>query len=89
MRFEWYAPSPNGVILPPWPRSPRRCRSRACTACSCVAKIGGAIGTIDGLTAASANVMGEVSIRYDEADPDTRRAVVDALAAAGFPVAAG
>ena len=55
----------------------------------CVAKIGGAIGTIDGLTAASANVLGEVSIRYDDAEPDTRRAVVDALAAAGFPVAAG
>ena len=54
----------------------------------CVAKIGGAIGTIDGLTAASANVLGEVSIRYDDAEPDTRRAVVDALAAAGFPVAA-
>jgi copper chaperone CopZ len=53
----------------------------------CVAKIGGAIGSIDGLTAASANLLGEVSIRYDDAEPDTRRAVVDALAAAGFPVA--
>ncbi len=55
----------------------------------CVAKIGGAIGSIDGLRAASANLAGEVSIRYDEGEPQTRRAVVDALAAAGFPVAEG
>ena len=55
----------------------------------CVAKIGGAIGEIDGLRAASANLAGEVSIRYDAEEPQTRRAVVEALAAAGFPVAAG
>ena len=53
----------------------------------CVAKIGGAIGSIDGLRAASANLAGEVSITYDAAEPGTRSAVVDALAAAGFPVA--
>lgn len=55
----------------------------------CVVKIGSAIGSIDGLRAASANLAGEVSIRYDDRAPQTRTAVVDALAAAGFPVQEG
>jgi len=52
----------------------------------CVGKIGRAIGEVDGLLAASANLAGEVSIRYDDARPQTRSAVVEALAGAGFPV---
>jgi copper chaperone CopZ len=53
---------------------------------NCVQKIGEAIREVDGLRAASANLAGEVAIRYDEAEPQTRAAVVDALAGAGFPV---
>lgn len=52
----------------------------------CVGKIGAAIGGVDGLLAASANLAGEVAIRYDDAAPQTRTAVVEALAGAGFPV---
>jgi copper chaperone CopZ len=52
----------------------------------CVGKIGAAIGAVPGLRAASANLAGEVSIRYDDAEPQTRVAVVEALAGAGFPV---
>jgi copper chaperone CopZ len=55
---------------------------------SCVVKIGEAIREVDGLLAASANLAGEVAIRYDDAEPQTRAAVVDALAGAGFPVSA-
>ena len=53
---------------------------------NCVAKIGEAIRDVDGLRAASANLAGEVAIRYDEGEPQTRAAVVEALAGAGFPV---
>ena len=53
----------------------------------CIQSIGAALGTVDGLTAASATLTGAVSIRYDEAQPEVRERVVGALAAAGFPLA--
>ena len=58
----------------------------ACSASAASRKIAGALGPVDGLLGASANLMGEVTVAYER--PDTRTAVVEALAAAGFPVVA-
>jgi len=54
---------------------------------NCIQAIGAALGGVDGLTAASATLTGDVAIRYDESDPEVRERVVVALAGAGFPVA--
>jgi copper chaperone CopZ len=52
----------------------------------CIAKIAGALQDIDGLLAADANLMGEITVRLDA--PDARERVHAALAGVGFPVAA-
>lgn len=54
---------------------------------NCVQTIGGALGSVDGLVSASATMFGEVSIAYDETQPEVRDQVVAALATAGFPLA--
>jgi copper chaperone CopZ len=51
----------------------------------CIAKIAAALQDVDGLQAANANLMGEVSVRLD--GPEARDRVQAALAGAGFPVA--
>lgn len=50
----------------------------------CIATIAGALQGIDGLLAADANLMGEITVRLD--GPDARERVRAALAAVGFPV---
>ena len=50
----------------------------------CVASIAAALGPIDGLLGASANLMGEVTVAYDDAAVGI--AVVAALDEAGFPL---
>jgi copper chaperone CopZ len=50
----------------------------------CVASIAAALAPIDGLLGASANLIGEVTVAYDE--KPVGAAVVAALEAAGFPV---
>jgi copper chaperone CopZ len=52
----------------------------------CIAKIAGALQDVEGLLAADANLMGEISVRLD--GPEARERVHAALAGAGFPVAA-
>jgi copper chaperone CopZ len=49
----------------------------------CIARLAGALRGIDGIESAHANLMGEVSLCWDEARTD-RQAVVAALARAGF-----
>jgi copper chaperone CopZ len=56
---------------------------------NCIQKIGAALASVDGLTSASATMMGEVSIAYDEAQPEVRDRVVGALAECGFALAPG
>jgi copper chaperone CopZ len=51
----------------------------------CVQKLGEALGRVEGLAGASANLMGEVTIAYGE--PSARAAAVAAIEAAGFSVA--
>jgi copper chaperone CopZ len=51
---------------------------------NCIQKIGTALGAVDGLVGASATLTGEISISYDEAQPEVRERVVDALAGCGF-----
>jgi copper chaperone CopZ len=51
---------------------------------NCIQKIGSALGAVDGLMGASATLTGEVSISYDERQPEVRQRVVDALAGCGF-----
>ena len=52
----------------------------------CIAKIAAALADVEGLLAADANLMGEISVRLD--DDAARERVHAALAGAGFPVAA-
>ena len=52
----------------------------------CIQKIAVALAGVDGLLAADANLMGEISVRLD--GPEARERVRAALAGAGFPVAA-
>ena len=54
---------------------------------NCIQKIGTALGAVDGLAAASATMTGEISISYDEAQPEVRERVVVALADCGFGLA--
>lgn len=51
----------------------------------CVQKLAVALGAVDGLAGASANLMGEVTIAYDT--PAVRAAAVAAIETAGFSVA--
>ena len=51
----------------------------------CIAKIAAALQGVNGLQAANANLMGEVSVQLD--GPEARDRVQAALAGAGFPVA--
>jgi copper chaperone CopZ len=51
----------------------------------CVQALATALGGVEGLAGASANLMGEVTIAYES--PEVRLAAVAAIEAAGFPVA--
>jgi copper chaperone CopZ len=51
----------------------------------CIEKIAAALAHVDGLVAADANLMGEITVRLD--GPEARERVQAALAGAGFPVA--
>jgi copper chaperone CopZ len=51
----------------------------------CVQALATALGGVEGLAGASANLMGEVTIAYDSAD--VRDAAVAAIEGAGFTVA--
>jgi copper chaperone CopZ len=51
----------------------------------CVHKLAVALGGVDGLAGASANLMGEVTIAYET--PRVRAAAVAAIESAGFSVA--
>ena len=51
----------------------------------CIEKIAAALAGVDGLQAADANLMGEISVRVD--DPAAHDRVQAALEGAGFPVA--
>ena len=50
----------------------------------CVQAIATALGGVDGLAGASANLMGEVTLAYET--PEVRAAAVAAIEAAGFSV---
>jgi copper chaperone CopZ len=52
----------------------------------CIAKIAGVLQDVEGLLAADANLMGEISVGLD--GPAARERVHAALAGIGFPVAA-
>ena len=51
----------------------------------CVQALATALGGVEGLAGASANLMGEVTIAYES--PEVRHAAISAIEAAGFPVA--
>ncbi len=53
----------------------------------CVMRLGGALRGLEGLESANANLMGQVSLSWDDEQLD-RSVILDALARAGFrPVA--
>jgi copper chaperone CopZ len=49
----------------------------------CVARLAGALTGLDGLVAANANLMGQVTLSWDD-EQTTRDAVLEAMARAGF-----
>jgi copper chaperone len=49
----------------------------------CVARLAGALTGLDGLEAANANLMGEVTLAWDD-QYTTRAALLEAMANAGF-----
>ena len=49
----------------------------------CVARLAGVLTGLDGLEAANANLMGQVTLAWDD-QALTREAVLEALAGAGF-----
>lgn len=51
----------------------------------CVVRLGAALEGLDGLAAASANLMGEVSLAWDP-ERLSRDSIVQTLRRAGFPV---
>jgi copper chaperone CopZ len=51
----------------------------------CVGRLAGALRAHDGLVAANANLMGQVSLSWDD-ERTSRAAVLEVLAQAGFPV---
>jgi copper chaperone CopZ len=52
----------------------------------CIAKIAGALQGVEGLLAADANLMGEISVRLD--GPEASARVRAAIEGVGFPVLA-
>ena len=54
----------------------------------CVMRLGGALRGLDGLEAANANLMGQLSLAWDD-ERLSREAILEALARAGFRPAAG
>jgi copper chaperone CopZ len=54
----------------------------------CVMRLGGALRGLDGLESANANLLGQVSLAWDDARLD-REAIVAALARAGFRLVGG
>ena len=54
----------------------------------CVLRLGGALETVDGLESATANLLGEVTLAWDEKRVG-REEIVAALARAGFHPASG
>jgi copper chaperone CopZ len=50
----------------------------------CVMRLAHALEGFDGLEAANANLMGQVSLAWDDAQT-SREAIVDRLAKSGFP----
>jgi copper chaperone CopZ len=50
----------------------------------CIGRLAGALRAHDGIEAANANLMGEVSLEWDEART-SRDEIVAALARSGFP----
>lgn len=53
----------------------------------CVMRLGGALQGLDGLEAANANLMGQVTLTWDD-ERVAREAIVDAMSRAGFRPAA-
>ena len=49
----------------------------------CVARLAGALTGLDGLEAANANLMGQVTLAWDD-DQTSRDALLEAMAGAGF-----
>jgi copper chaperone CopZ len=49
----------------------------------CVARLAGALTGLDGLEAANANLMGQVTLTWDD-DQTTRDALLEAISRAGF-----
>ena len=49
----------------------------------CVARLAGALTGLDGLEAANANLMGQVTLAWDD-DQTTRDALLEAMSRAGF-----
>jgi copper chaperone CopZ len=49
----------------------------------CVARLAGALTGLDGLEAANANLMGRVTLAWDD-DRTTRDALLEAMSRAGF-----
>ena len=49
----------------------------------CVARLGGALRGIEGIEAANANLMGQVTLSWDE-ERTSREAILDAMSKAGF-----
>ena len=50
----------------------------------CVGRLAGTLRQVDGIEAANATLMGEVSISWNE-DETSREAIVEALRRGGFP----
>jgi copper chaperone CopZ len=54
----------------------------------CVLRLGGALGKLDGIESANANLMGQVALAWDDERVD-REEIVAALDQAGFRAVAG
>jgi copper chaperone CopZ len=54
----------------------------------CVLRLGGALGKLEGIESANANLMGQVALAWDDERVD-REEIVAALDRAGFRAAAG
>jgi len=54
----------------------------------CVLRLGGALGKLDGIESANANLMGQVALAWDDERVE-REEIVAALDRAGFRAAAG
>ena len=50
----------------------------------CVGRLAGTLRQVEGIEAANANLMGQVSISWNE-EETSREAIVDALRRGGFP----